>query len=108
MKQLMEWADTIRKSSRITDPSERLKPVPEDQPMEGVADGAVVGHSLDQYLSASVAVVRPGLKQLTQPPGLDTDHEMVSANSNRASAPKADCTTKHIQTRAQTRQERQI
>ena len=76
--------------------------------MEGVTDGAVTGHSLDQYLSASVAVARPGLEQLTQPPGLDTDQEMVSANSNRASAPKANSTTKHIQTRAQTCQERQI
>ena len=77
MKQLMEWADTIRKSSRITDPSERLQTVPEDQPMEGVTDGAVAGHSLEQYLSASVAVARPSLKQHTQPPGHDTDHEMV-------------------------------
>ena len=103
MKQLMEWADTIRKSSRITDPSERLQTVPEDQPMEGVTDGAAAGHSLEQYLSASVAVARPGLEQMTQPPGPDTDHEMVSASSNRASAPEADqyyqtCTDKGTDT----------
>ena len=108
MKQLMEWADTIRKSSRITDPNDRLQPVPEDQPMEGVTDSAATGHSLEQYLSASVAAARPGLEQMTQPPGPDTDHEMVSASSNRASAPEADRTTKHVQTRAQTRQERLI
>ena len=108
MKQLMEWADTIRKSSRITDPKVQLQPVPEDQPMEDVTDSAATGHSLEQYLSASVAAARPGLEQMTQLPRPDTDHEMASASSNRASAPEANCTTKHVQTRVQTHQQRLI
>jgi hypothetical protein len=106
MKQLMEWADTIRKSSMITDPKVQLQPVPEDELMEDATDGAATGHSLEQFLSASVAAARPGLEQMTQLPRPDTDHEMASASSNRATAPKASRTTKHVQTGVQTRQQR--
>ena len=106
MKQLLEWADTIRKSSMITDPKVQLQPVPEDELMEDATDSAATGHSLEQFLSESVEAARPGLEQMTQLLRPDTDHEMASASSNRATAPKASRTTKHVQTGVQTRQQR--
>ena len=106
MKQLLEWADNIQKSSMITDPTVQLQPVPEDEPMEDATDGAAMGHSLEQFLSASVDAARPGLEQMTQLPRPDTGHEMASASSNRATAPKASRTTTHVQTGVQTCQQR--
>ena len=43
------------------------------------------------------------MTQLLRP---DTDHEMASASSSRATAPTASRTTTHAQTRGQTRQQR--
>ena len=106
MKQLLEWADNIRKSSMITDPTVQLQPVPEDEPMEDATDGAATGHSLEQFLSESVEAARPGLEQMTQLLRPNTDHEMASASSSRATAPTASRTTTHAQTRGQTRQQR--
>ena len=81
--------------------------VPEDQPMESITDGAVAGPSPEQYPSASGAVARPSLEQYKQPSGHDTDHEMVSASSSRASPLQAASTSGRVQTRAQAARERE-
>jgi hypothetical protein len=90
----------------ITDPTVQLQPVPEDEPMEDATDSAATRHSLEQFLSESVEAAGPGLEQMTQLLRPDTDHEMASASSNRATAPKASRTTKHVQTGVQTHQQR--
>ena len=105
MKQLLEWADNIRKSSMITDPTVQLQSVPEDEPMEDATDGAATGHSLEPFLSESVEAARPGLEQMTQLLRPDSDHDMASASSSRATAPTASRTTTHAQTRVQTHQQ---
>ena len=66
---------------------------------------AVTGHSLEPFLSESVEAARPGLEQKTQLLRPDSDHDMASASSSRATTPTASRTTTHAQTRGQTRQQ---